>query len=124
MDQAIIECGETSIILRKTIIIRSILLAAILFSTLTITVFAEATPPIDPTPAAASPVALISGFPWGLVALFVVAGFIMTYIKKNNPNKVTSSTCLPLIDEEQQSREKARIAREEAEKGDSVPGQS
>lgn len=97
-------------------IARSILLAAILLSGYPAAVFAEATPPVDPTPAVVSPVALISGFPWGLVALFVVAGFIMTYIKKNNPNKVTSSTCLPLIDEEQQAREKAQIAREEAEK--------
>jgi choline-glycine betaine transporter len=79
-------------------------------------VFAQSTPPVDPTPAAVSPASLLTGFPWGLIAIFVVAGFIMTYIKKNNPNKVTSSSCLPLIDEDQQAREKAQIAREEAEK--------
>jgi hypothetical protein len=51
------------------------------------------------------------------VALFLAAGFIMSRIKKDNPNRVTSCTCLPLIDEDQQSREKARIASEEVEEG-------
>jgi hypothetical protein len=101
---------------RKMMLTRSILLAAILLSGYPAAVFADSTLPVDPTPIAASPAALIIGFPWGLVAVFIVVGFIMTYIKKNNPNKVTSNTCLPLIDEDQQAREKARIAREEAEK--------
>jgi len=83
-------------------------------------VFAQNTPPVDPTPSAVSPASLLTGFPWGLVAIFVAAGFIMTYIKKNNPNQITSCTCLPLIDEDQQAREKEQIAREEAEKNNSV----
>jgi hypothetical protein len=82
-------------------------------------VFAQSTPPVDPTPTIASSASLLTGFPWGLVVIFVAAGFIMTYIKKNNPNQVTSSCCLPLIDEDQQAREKEQIAREEAEKNNS-----
>jgi len=82
-------------------------------------VFAQSTPPVDPTPTVASTASFLTGFPWGLIAIFVAAGFIMTYIKKNNPNQVTSCTCLPLIDEERQAKEKAEIAREEAEKNNS-----
>jgi hypothetical protein len=82
-------------------------------------VLAEGNPPVDPTQAAVPATSLLTGFPWGLLAVFVAAGFIMTYIKRNNPNKVTSSSCLPLIDEEQQAREKEQIAREEAEKNNS-----
>ena len=83
-------------------------------------VLAEGNPPVDPTPVAAAQSNLLTGFPWGLVALFVVAGIIMTYIKKNNPNQVTSCTCLPLIDEDQQAREKARFAQESGK--DNNPG--
>ena len=100
-------------------ILRSLLLAFLISMLVSFPVFAEGNPPVDPTPAAAAQSNLLTGFPWGLVALFVVAGFIMTYIKKNNPNQVTSCTCLPLIDEDQQAREKAQIAREEAEKNNS-----
>jgi ABC-type antimicrobial peptide transport system permease subunit len=93
----------------------SFLLAVIMSLFFHFPVIAQSTPPVDPTPAAVSPASVIAGFPWGLVAIFVVAGFIMTYIKKNNPNKVTSSSCLPIINEAQQAREKEQIAREEAE---------
>jgi hypothetical protein len=82
-------------------------------------VLAEGNPPVDPTPAASPSASVFTGFPWGLLAVIVAAGFIMTYIKRNNPNKVTNCTCLPLIDEEQQAREKEQIAREEAEKKNS-----
>lgn len=100
-------------------IFRSFYLALLVSISTSFPVLAEGNPPVDPTPAAAALPNLLTGFPWGLVALFVVAGFIMTYIKKNNPNQVTSCTCLPLIDEEQQAREKAQIALEEAEKNKS-----
>jgi len=98
---------------------KSFLLAVLLSISTSFPVLAEGNPPVDPTPAAVAQSSLLTGFPWGLVAVFVVAGFIMTYIKKNNPNQVTSCTCLPLIDEEQQAREKEQSAREEAEKNNS-----
>lgn len=100
-------------------IFRSLYLALLVSISTSFPVLAEGNPPVDPTTAAAAQSNLLTGFPWGLVALFVVAGFIMTYIKKNNPNQVTSCTCLPLIDEDQQAREKAQIAREEAKKNNS-----
>ncbi len=100
-------------------ILRSLSLALLVSLSTSFPVLAEGNPPVDPTPAAVVQSNLLTGFPWGLVALFVVAGFIMTYIKKNNPNQVTSCTCLPLIDEDQQAREKAQIAREEAKKNNS-----
>jgi hypothetical protein len=55
-----------------------------------------------------------AGFPWGLVIVFIVAGFIMTFIKKNSPNKITSTSCIPLIDEKKMEAEKKKIAEEEA----------
>ncbi len=100
-------------------IFRSLLISVLFTLVTSYPVLAEGNPPVDPTPAAAAQSNLLTGFPWGLVAIFVIAGFIMTYIKKNNPNQVTNCTCLPLIDEEQQAREKAQIAREEAEKNNS-----
>jgi hypothetical protein len=76
---------------------------------------AAATPPPDTTPPPAmQPAGAIAGFPWGLLLVFIVAGFIMTYIKKNSPNKITSTSCVPLIDEKKMEAEKKMIAEEEA----------
>jgi hypothetical protein len=36
----------------------------------------------------------------------------MTYIKKNSPNKITTTTCVPLIDEKKMEAEKKKIAEE------------
>jgi hypothetical protein len=55
-----------------------------------------------------------AGFPWGLIIVFIGAGFIMTFIKKNSPNKITSTSCVPLIDEKKLEAEKKKIAEEEA----------
>jgi uncharacterized membrane protein YfcA len=55
-----------------------------------------------------------AGFPWGLIIVFIGAGFIMTYIKKNSPNTITTTTCIPLIDEKKMEAEKKKIAEEEA----------
>jgi hypothetical protein len=75
---------------------------------------AAGTPPPDGAPLPVSLPSDITGFPWGLVVVFIVAGFIMTYIKKNSPNKITSTTCVPLIDEKKMEAEKRMIAEEEA----------
>ena len=76
-------------------------------------VYAADNPPVNP---ASSVLDIFSGIPWGLILIFVIAGFIVSYMKRNNPNQVTNNTCLPLIDEAQQAREKAQIALEESEK--------
>ena len=39
----------------------------------------------------------------------------MTYIKKDDPNKITTNCCVPLIDEKKMAAEKKLIAEEEAD---------
>lgn len=52
------------------------------------------------------------GFPWGLVVVFIIAGFIITYFKRNNPDRISSTSCVPLPDEEQKAREEARFSED------------
>jgi hypothetical protein len=76
---------------------------------------AAGTPPPAATPVPiGQPFDLLTSIPWGLVVVFIVAGFIITAIKKNNPNQVTVNCCMPLIDEEKMEIEKQKIAEEEA----------
>jgi hypothetical protein len=90
-----------------------ILCIALLFVILPVQ--AAGSPPVDATPIPASQsTGPITGFPWALILVFIVAGLIMNYLKKDNPNKITSTTCLPLIDEKKMEAEKRKIAEEEA----------
>ncbi len=91
-----------------------LLLVFVLFSAY-LPVQAAGTPPPDATPFPATPLTSIAaGFPWGLVLVFIVAGFIITYFKKNSPNTITTTCCVPLIDEKKLEAEKKKIAEEEA----------
>lgn len=65
-------------------------------------VFAEGEPPLEPTPVSTG--ASLDGIPWGLVAVFIVAGLITSFFKRNNPNRISSTSCVPLPDEEQRSK--------------------
>ncbi len=79
-------------------------------------VFAEGEPPVNPTSVGTTANALsIGGFPWALILVFMAAGYIITTIKKNTPaNTITTSCCIPLIDEKKMEAEKKKIAEEEA----------
>lgn len=77
--------------------------------------FDAVTPPPAVTPVpAAQPIEILTGIPWGLIIVFIAAGFIITAIKKNKPDQVTVSCCLPLIDEKKMEIEKQKIAEGEA----------
>ncbi|NLF50974.1 MAG: hypothetical protein GX577_07540 [Leptolinea sp.] len=65
-------------------------------------VFADGEPPIEPTSVGTG--AALDGFPWGLVVVFIIAGFITSFFKKNNPNRISSTSCVPLPDEEQRAK--------------------
>jgi hypothetical protein len=72
-------------------------------------------PPADSNQSLSTPANVESdNFPWGLVVVFIVVGFIMTYLKKGNPNQITTTTCIPLIDEKKMEAEKQKIAEEES----------
>lgn len=91
------------------------LVGLVVFLVVCLPVQAAGTPPPVATPLPATQSTnTIAGFPWGLVLVFVIAGFIMGYIKKNSPNRITTTTCVPLIDEKKMEAEKMKIAEEEA----------
>lgn len=83
------------------------------------TVLADGTPPVNPTQAGPLSInSILSGIPWGLVIVFIIAGVIISTIKKNTPeNVITVSCCVPFVNEKKMEIEKQKIAEEEAAVG-------
>ncbi len=75
------------------------------------TVYADGETPVAPQSTVIENVTS-DGFPWGLVVVFIIAGFIITYFKRNNPDRLSSTSCVPLPDEEQKAREDARFTED------------
>ncbi len=80
------------------------------------TVLADGEPPVSPTQAGSLSIgSILADIPWGLVIVFIVAGIILSTIKKNTPeNVITVSCCVPFVDEKKMEIEKQKIAEEEA----------
>lgn len=81
------------------------------------TVLADGTPPVSPTTVSPPTIGnILSEVPWGLVIIFVVAGIILSTIRKNTPeNVITASCCVPFVDEKKMEIENLKIAKEEEE---------
>ncbi len=92
--------------------VNSLLISFLIHSDPFRSILGQGTPPLEPTPLTGAEITA-SSFPWGLVIVFVIAGFLIGYFKKNNPNKITNTSCVPLIDEDQQAREKSRFSGDE-----------
>ncbi|GAP20737.1 hypothetical protein [Leptolinea tardivitalis] len=84
----------------RVILVTSVLPSMLIF------VKAGGTPPVETTPVPSTTLMNVTGgFPWALILIFLAAGFIITAIKKNNPNHVMVNTCVPLINEKKETIE-------------------